>query len=491
MGSSFTVQQRAAGHTRRSRGFTPQTIVPPQTKLTSWQAAMVAMRNPIELWDRELFSLPFRDIRRGGQRFVEIMDPALMQAVLVDQVDAFKKSAIQQRYIRPALGDGLLAAEGDKWRLQRRAASPCFRASALDMLAPTMARVGEAAVDRLSLARRNIPVDVMTHMMRATFDVVADLLLGADAELLDQKVMEKAVTDYVETIALADLFDVLGGAGWLYRAWPKRGRDGLRAMRGQANKVLRHRQRRGVPRQDLLGRLLDAVDEKTHLPMSDADLRDNILTFITAGNETTALTLTWALYLIANDHEVQERLVAEAFEVLGEGALQAEHIGLLSFHLQVIKETMRLYPPIAILQRRALRRVRIGDIDLRKGDEIVCASYVMHRSTLLWGQPATFDPDRFGPEQSLGRHRLAHMPFGAGKHICLGKPLAYMETVAILATLVRRLRFDPNPAHEIKPIMRLTVRPDGGMPLFVSPRGDSRGSLPSGGTGKCVNVHLS
>ncbi len=427
------------------------------------------MRNPIELWDRDLFSLPYREIRRFGRKYLEIMDPALMHEVLVNEVDAFVKSDIQQRYIKPALGNGLLAAEGASWRLQRPAAAACFRTKALEQLLPVIERVGEEAASRLAAHDGQI-IDIMPEMMRATFDVVAQLVLGEEASGLDQQVLAQAVTDYVETIALADPIDAIGGASWLNRIWPKRGRRGVKAMRTQATAAL-HR-RRSSTRQhiDLLARMLAARDRASGAPMSDIDLRDNILTFMTAGNETTALTLTWALYLIANDQAVQDRLAQEADDVLGEGPLSSDQIGRLSFHLQVIKETMRLYPPIAILQRRAIRAVTIGGVALRKGDEVVCASYVMHRSELLWDNPAAFDPDRFSPTRSLGRHRLAHMPFGAGKHICIGLPLAYMETVAILATLMRKVRTEPNPLHEIRPIMRLTVRPAGGMPLRVFTR---------------------
>jgi cytochrome P450 len=452
-----------------SVGFVPQTIAPPDHFLSPWQAMRAAMRNPIELWDRELFTLPCREIRRLGRKYLEIMDPALMHEVLVDKVDAFVKSDIQQRYIKPALGNGLLAAEGASWRLQRPAAAPCFRAKALEQLIPVIGRVGESAASRLA-SNDGQTVDVMPEMMRATFDVVAELVLGREASGLDQHILAQAVTDYVETIALADPIDVIGGAGWLGRIWPKRGRRGVAAMREQAMAALRRRRSSSAQHHDLLARLLSARDRVTGKAMSDVDVRDNILTFMTAGNETTALTLTWALYLIANDPLVQDRLAEEAAEVLGDGPLLADNVGRLDFHLQVIKETMRLYPPIAILQRRALCPVTIGGVALRKNDEVVCASYVMHRSALWWERPATFDPDRFSPERSLGRHRLAHLPFGAGKHICIGLPLAYMETVAILALLMRKIRVDQNPTAEICPIMRLTVRPKGGMPLKVRTR---------------------
>lgn len=456
--------------TTHERLFTPAALAPPERFLNLYQAARAAMRNPLELWDRALYDLPYRVIRRAGRRYLEIADPALMHEVLVRHVDCFVKSDIQQRYIKPALGNGLLAAEDQAWRLQRPAAAPCFRHEALTALIPVMDRVGRASAERLAAAEGGL-VDVMPEMMRATFDVVAELLLGPDAGWLDQERMAQGVTDYVETIALADAIDIAGGAKWLSsRPWPQRGRHGLQAMRDEAERVLRFRRARPVERADLLQRMLAARDRKTGAPMPELDLRDNILTFLTAGNETTALTLTWALYLIANDPRVQNQLHDEAQTIIGDAPLTAAHIERLTLHAQVIKESWRLFPPIAILQRRTVQPVRIGDVDLRPGDEVVCASYVMHRSTRLWEAPDAFDPGRFSPERAQGRHKLALMPFGAGRHICIGKPLAHMETVALLALLMRTLKLSPHPTYQPKPVMRLTVRPDRGMPLFVAGR---------------------
>jgi cytochrome P450 len=447
--------------------FAPDPGVTPDRFLNLFEAARAAMRNPLELWDRALFSLPYRMIRRAGVRYMEIADPELMHDVLVKQIDCFEKSAVQQRYIKPALGNGLLAAEGDAWRLQRPAAAPCFRQQALDELIPVIDRVGRAAALRLA-AHDGKLLDVMPVMMRATFDVVAELVLGPDASRIDQQIMADAVTAYVEEIALADAIDLAGGMAWLqHRPWSTRGQAGLAAMRGEAARVLTFRRKHAPVRQDLLARFMSARGRGSNAPMPEVDIRDNILTFLTAGNETTALTLTWALYLIANDPAVQARLRQEALDVIGDGPLQSEHIERLCFHLAAIKETMRLYPPIAILQRRVIAPVTIAGVTLKPGDEAVCAGYVMHRSALLWDNPDAFDPDRFSEERSKGRHNLALMPFGAGRHVCIGKPLAYMETTALLAMLVRQLRFSADGGYTPRPVMRLTVRPDQGMPLRV------------------------
>jgi len=266
------------------------------------------------------------------------------------------------------------------------------------------------------------------------------------------------------------MLDMVGAPGWLPRPWAQKGRRAAAGLKQAAVDAIARRRKSGETRPDLLGLLLAARDPETGKGLSETELRDNVVTFIGAGHETTALALTSALYLIANAPEVQAKLLEEVTRDAGGAPITADMLDALEYHEQVIKEAMRLYPPIAILQRRAVRDVRVGDVELKAGDEVVCASYVMHRSRLFWERPEAFDPDRFSPERSVGRHKHALLPFGAGSHVCIGKPLAFMETVAILALLMRKLRFAPDPHHQIRPIMRLTVRPDGGMPIRVRSR---------------------
>lgn len=146
-------------------------------------------------------------------------------------------------------------------------------------------------------------------------------------------------------------------------------------------------------------------------------------------------------------------------------------VDAMPYHEQVIKEAMRLYPPVAIIDRIANADIDIaGGVHVEKGDLAFALVYVMHRHKMLWEHPERFDPERFSEERSEGRPRFQYMPFGAGPRICIGMKFAYMEAVAILATLVRALKFLPNPAHRVEPNIRITLRPEGGMPLYVEKR---------------------
>jgi cytochrome P450 len=169
---------------------------------------------------------------------------------------------------------------------------------------------------------------------------------------------------------------------------------------------------------------------------------------------------------------VQRRLAAEAAEVLGDGPVTADALDRLHLHEQVLNEAMRLFTPVPLLLRQALRDVDLGPVRVRAGTEVWCHLYVLHRSPLLWDAPAAFDPDRFSPERSGGRHRFAFLPFGAGPRICIGARFAMMEAKTLLASLIRAFRFEPARSAQPLPTFRLAVRPAEGMWLTLSPRSD-------------------
>jgi cytochrome P450 len=455
--------------TMPARQFTPPTIAPPAQPMSIARAMLVMGDNPLKIWDQALFHMPHRAIPWQKKTFYQVMDPALIQAIYVDHADIFPKSPMQLRVTRPGIGEGLLTVQGPAWRRQRRAASPVFRAEALKELVPIFNAAGETAAISLAQAGPHSPIDVMPAMTRATLEVIAHAVLAADNPSLDLEQTAKSVTQYVETIGRVDVGDVFGVPHW---ARPDKfaGSRAIQSMRATADAAIAWRRSNPSRGGDLLYQLMHATDPETGEHLTEIELRDNVLTFIAAGHETTSLALTWALYLIANAPDIQDRLYTEIHTTYGTEPLCSEALTNLPFHEAVVKEAMRLFPPVSVLQRIAAQDVSIGTIAVRKGDLLASLIYVMQRSHLLYDAPAMFVPDRFLDHRADTRHRFAWMPFGAGPRICIGLRLAMMESVAILATLVRRLEFSPNPNYIPMPLMRLTLRPHAGMPLHVRPR---------------------
>jgi cytochrome P450 len=223
-------------------------------------------------------------------------------------------------------------------------------------------------------------------------------------------------------------------------------------------------------RNDLLSLLLAARDAETGQAMTDRDVADNLLTFVTAGHETTALALTWTLYLLARHPEIEARVVAEITAVTDGGPLLPGHVEALAYTRQTIQEAMRLYPPAPVVVRAALQPVEIGGERIDAGTPVTVPIYAIHRHARLWDDPDRFDPDRFAPEAVRARDRYAYLPFGAGPRICIGMSFALMEAVAILAVLVRALAFRLRPGFVPTLKQRITLRPAEGMPLRVGPR---------------------
>ena len=437
----------------QSAGFAPPTVRPPQRRLVGLAALAAGARNPLELWDEEFFRVPGREIRQMGKRVLELADPDLFREVLVRQAGSFVRSERQLRFTRPLVGSGILAATGANWKQQRKAAAPAFRSTEMELLVPAVHQAARRTVACLDASRS--VVDAAPVMMQATLDVIA-ALLGAPAAL-DNAAIDQAAHDYLGGVGLQAVAR-LSGLGWLHDMLPLRGKGAITEFRRQAAGLIAAS--RNNPDEHLVHRLRGAAKDQRAL-------EDSVIAFIAAGAETAAVGLTWALYLIAHDPMVQERLAREAQDV---GA-RAQDVRRLHLHKAVIQEALRLFPPIALVQRTAIKPATIGDWRLDAGDEVVCSIYVMHRSERVWAHPTVFDPDRFlSPAPEFAR--FAFLPFGAGHHACVGLPLAYLEMTALLAALTRRFVFSP--VHLwADPVMRLTLRPRRGLPLLVERRSET------------------
>jgi cytochrome P450 len=202
--------------------------------------------------------------------------------------------------------------------------------------------------------------------------------------------------------------------------------------------------------------------------MHAIDVRNNLLTFITAGHETTALALTWTFYLLSLHPDIERRVKDEIAAVTGGGALHAEHVDALAYTNQVIQEAMRLYPPAALIVRGARRDIELDNEQIRAGTTIYVPVYAIHRHEKLWHDPARFDPSRFEPAAIKTRDRYSYLPFGAGPRVCIGQSFAQREAVAVLATLLSFFQLRLPPGHVPKLRLRGTLRPTGGMPMKIA-----------------------
>jgi cytochrome P450 len=239
------------------------------------------------------------------------------------------------------------------------------------------------------------------------------------------------------------------------------------AVAGMIHERRRLRESGAVVQEDLMHRLIAAHDPETGQSMNDEQLIDNALTFYLAGHETTAKALTWTLYLLARSPEWTAALKKEIARVTGGAPIAAEHIEGLVRVRQVIRESMRLYPPVPLMSRQAVADVRLGEHEVKAGASVLMPIYAMHRHKRRWEDPDAFDPERFSPEGEARIPRYQYMPFGAGPRVCIGMSFAMLEATAMLATMLRTMRFETVEGHDPLPMARVTLAPKGGMPLKV------------------------
>ena len=441
---------------------------PPRVKLVTekWgilQSLRAAQRNVLELIPEIALHQPIVS-GKMGKPWHMLMDPEGLRHVLLEAVEDYPKSDVTKNILRPAIGESLFVAEGAHWRWQRRAAAPVFSHRNVTALAPIMSAAAQRAVDRIG-AHKGKAADMYDEMVTSTFEVISDVTFSGD-ENFDRAAVHRAVDNYIDQTAKVSLFDILGIPTWVPRVSRMGSTQAMRDMKTMSDKVIDNRRDKGpgdIP--DLLDLLLAGEDPKTKRMMNTAELRDNLLTFIVAGHETTALTLGWALYLVAFDQGVQDKLRAEAKTVLGDRIATAEDVPNLPYTRQVIDETLRLYPPAAFLSRSAQKDDTLCERKIARGDTVTLPIYALHRSHLLWDDPHQFNPDRFDGKTEINRY--AYLPFGDGPRICIGASFALQEAIIILASLLARYKFTRVKGKDPKPVLILTLRPEGGVWLEV------------------------
>ena len=376
----------------------------------------------------------------GRLNVILVNAPDLIPAVLLEHAEDYQKGPVLRVIARPVLGEGLLTSEGETHRERRKLVAPAFAHQRVSKYAAVMTDHTNLAMERW---RDGQTYDMAQEMTRLTLGIVGRTLF--DVDLLDN----------ADSLG-ADITTVQHAAERQMRVpfklpfqWTAEA--ALKRLNATIFGLIRQRRESGEDKGDLLSMLLLSTDEDTGQNLTDQEVRDEAMTLFLAGHETTAQATAWAWYLMAKNPENFERLRAE-------GA---------PFALQVIKESMRLYPPAFILARSALRDTMIGDFKVRKDELVMIAPWLLHRDARWFEDPLRFDPDRFLPEREARLPKFAYLPFGAGRRICIGNQFALMEGQIILNAIGQRMRMEllsPRPI-ELEPF--ITLRPKGGVPVRI------------------------
>jgi cytochrome P450 len=428
----------------------------------------------IDVWPDAVYSKALVETRLLGRTTVFITDPQLIRTLLVDHADALVREEVAQRALVPALGKGILTSDGAAWRLQRRTVASAFRPDCIRALVPCMHEAARTTSARWSRRGPHEPFDLLQDMMRTALDIILAALVSGD-DALDVDAFERALETYIGTTNWKMAYAMVGVPSWVPHPRQGAGIKAAAASRSAMAAIVARRRKSGTRSTDLLGMLLGARDPETDTPMDDEAIVDNLLTFIAAGHETTALALTWTLRLL-HEHPEVERRVLDEIEAVGPDFIgDPACVDRLVYTRQVLMESMRLFPPAPLIVRRTTRPVLLGGTTVQAGSSVHIPIYALHRQERLWPRAQAFDPDRFAPSVSAERERFAYMPFGAGPRVCIGAGLAMTECLVVLASLLPTYRLHPLQATPPRAQMRITLRPKGGMPVSVARRGSQNG----------------
>ena len=421
------------------------------------------IQNPVEGFGPLSYRQPITSVPTFGPGFKRIKlhvvsGPQAMDTILTAPRGHFTKSAIDHRILGPATKEGLLSVHGEQWKRQRKAVAPIFRPREVELLAPYVSEVVDSFVAKLGQGGE---VELNAAMAELTFDVLAKALLG-DPQGLDGERLKVATRNVVTGAGTLRPDDLIPFPRWVPRPMAPKGSRALKQLKKAADELIASRDP-DDPGDDLVGLIIGTG-------LSPREQRDNLIGFFIAGHETTALTLTWALYLLGRVPEVAERIRAEVEEVTCGAPISYAHTKQLTYTQAVIDETMRLYPPAPIINRECHEPTEVAGRMVEPGDVCLLANYIMHRTERLWDNPNAFDPDRFLRDPDLKGKGAPFKPFGAGPRICVGAAFATMEALMALGTLVRE--FDVHVGDEIypRPVMTVTLRPEGGVPATFSKR---------------------
>jgi cytochrome P450 len=376
----------------------------------------------------------------GRINIVLVNTPELIPEVLIDHVDDFQKGPVLKNFSRPLLGDGLLNSEGEQHRQRRKLVAPAFAHQRVSKYADVMRAHAMSAQQAWHDGEQ---LDIALAMMRLTLGIVGVTLF--DVNLLDR----------ADTLGQ----DITTLQTWVVRQMRLPFRipatrapvAALDRLNDTIYRLIRDRRASGLDKGDLLSMLLLSKDEETGDHLTDEQVRDEAMTLFVAGHETTAQAMAWSWYLLAKHPACFERL---------------RHEGM-PYALQVMKESMRLYPPAFVVARSALRDVSIGGFPIHKDEIVLMAPWLLHRDPRFFDDPLRFDPDRFLPDREAAIPKFAYFPFGGGRRICIGNQFALMEGQIILSTIARQVSMELISQKPVGLQPFITLRPKGGVPVRI------------------------
>lgn len=402
--------------------------------------------------------------RLGPRNVYMLNDPEMIKQVLVTDSRNFTKSRALDR-AKMVVGEGLLTSEGESHLRNRRVIQPLFHKKAIPNYANSVVTNSEVICSEWDNGQN---LDMNREMMKLTQAIVVEALFNSSVEDSSKKLVDSLTTvinsfprmlfpfsEYLDNIPLPGILKF---------------KRAMKVLDETVYSIIREKKNSGSGGYDLVSMLISARDEEGKPFFTEREIRDKVITFFIAGQETTANALSWAFYLISGNSKVEEKIIGEISEVLGENSPTYDDVERLVYTNNVVREAMRLYPPAWTVVRNALKDYEIGGYTVPAGSDIHMSQFVVHRDGRIFDAPDEFRPERWTEIMRGELHRFAYFPFGGGTRRCIGEPFAMMEAVLILAIVYSKWRVKLAANSPVKPKPLITIRPEQGVPVILQKR---------------------
>lgn len=412
--------------------------------------------------------LPNRNVLIANQ-------PELIKRILVDEADNFPKSRMMADMLELLLGDSIFVSNGAVWKRQRRMMDPAFEQARIKIVFDLMLQAADALFARMDRLATGGEVAIDVEMTHVTADIIFRTIFSQPLAAHEARIIYDAFVRFQEAAFAHGMTRHIGMPKWVSFFGYRKARKAAKEIRDVLDPIVKRRYDsfhagEAQPHRDILQSLVSVKDAATGTHFDLRELCEQVAMLFLAGHETSASSLSWTLYLLAMDQEVQERLHREASTALGNRAPKFSDMKKLEVARNVFAEALRLYPPVAFLPRVVEAECPMRDKTVKAGSIISVSPWLIQRHRRYWQEPDAFDPDRFDDPATTEAQRHCYMPFSKGPRVCLGASFALQEATIILSGLARRFKFDPVPSFEPKPVGRLTVRSANGILLRVGKR---------------------
>jgi cytochrome P450 len=414
----------------------------------------------------------YRDIVRlnlGLASIYVVNHPDLVQHVFKENYRNYGKGKMWEP-IRALTGAGLAVTEGDAWLQRRRLMQPSFHR---ERLAALMGIMNDVLTNHMAawdeVADKGEPVDMLDQMLHLGLKQIVRTMFSVSITEEDTDILCQEFAKIASLVMIRMFTSFLPDA--VPRPGDKRFKAGVRTADEIVYRIIKQRRESGEDNEDLLSLLMNARDADTGETMNDKQLRDELITIMMAGHETSATSLAWTCYLISQDAEVEATFHAELKLVLDGRPAEFEDLPKLTYTKMIVDESLRLYPPVWPIPRVTLGEDNVGGYRVPANATVLISPFVVHRHPDFWPDPEKFDPERFAPSKSESlRSRFAYIPFGAGPHMCIGNHLSIMQAQLTLAMIHQKYKLRVVPGHQVVPQSSATTKPRGGLPMTISRR---------------------